>query len=119
MLGRAPSGSLEHAVLTVLWDHGDWLTPAQVHERLDVERPVGYATVTTVLIRLFRKDRLTRQKVGHAYAYRPVQSREEFLAGRMDEILAAATDRPAALAHFVDVLTEADRAEVRRYLDGQ
>lgn len=118
MLKRAPAGSLERAVLTVLWQHGGWLTPADVHERLEVPRPVGYATVTTVLVRLWRKGRLDRQKSGHAYAYHPRQTQEEYVAERMDEVLAAASDRRAALAHFVEALSDAERAEIHRSLGG-
>lgn len=115
---RAPAGSLEHAVLTALWDHGGWLTPAEVHERVDVARPITGATVTTVLVRLYRKGRLERRKSGHAFAYHPVQTREEFVAQRMDEILTVAGDRQAALAHFVRALSAADRQEIQRSLEG-
>lgn len=103
----------------MLWDHGDWLTPGEVHERLDLARPVGYATVTTVLVRLWHKGRLERRKVGHAFAYHTCQTREEFVAQRMDEILGAAADRPAALAHFVEALSEDDRDEIQRRLGGR
>ena len=119
MLKRAPAGSLEQAVLNALWDDGGWLTPGDVHGRLDLERPVGYATVTTVLVRLWRKDRLERRKVGHAYAYHPRQTREQHVAQRMDEILGAAADRTAALAHFVEALSEDDREEIQRRLGGR
>jgi predicted transcriptional regulator len=118
VLKRAPAGSLEHSVLTVLWDRGDWLTPGEVHERLDLPRPVGYATVTTVLVRLWRKGRLERRKAGHAFAYHVRQTREQFVAQRMDEILAVAADRPTALAHFVEALSDADRDEIQRRLGG-
>jgi predicted transcriptional regulator len=116
VLKRAPAGSLEQAVLSALWDDGGWLTPAQVHERLDLERPVSLATATTVLVRLWRKGRLERQKSGHAFAYHPHETREQFVAQRMEQILEVATDRPAALAHFVEALGEEDRNEIQRRL---
>ncbi len=118
MLRRAPAGSLERAVLTVLWDDGGWLAPSDVLARLEVARPVGQATVTTVLVRLWRKGRLERRKTGRSFAYHVRQTREQFLAGRMDEILAAAADRPAALAHFAAGLSDEDRAELARRLGG-
>jgi predicted transcriptional regulator len=119
MLKRAPAGSLEHAVLTVLWDHGGWLAPGEVHKRLDLARPVSYATVTTVLVRLWRKGRLERRKAGHAFAYHAQQTREQFVAQRMDEILAVASDRSTALAHFVEALSADDRNEIQRRLGGR
>lgn len=119
MLRRAPSGSLERAVLTVLWDDGGWLAPGDVHARLDVARPVGLATVATVLVRLWRKGRVERRKAGRSFAYHVRQSRELFVAERMDEILAAAGDRRAALAQFASRLSDEDRAELRRRLGGE
>jgi predicted transcriptional regulator len=119
VLRRAPGGSLERAVLAVLWDYGGWLPPGEVHARMDPGRPVGLATVTTVLVRLWRKGRLERRKTGRAFAYRALQTREQFVAQRMDEVLAVAADRPAALAAFAAGLSEEDRAELRRRLGGE
>jgi len=102
----------------VLWDDGSWLAPGDVHARLDATRPVGVATVTTVLVRLWHKGRLERRKAGRSFSYLPRQTREQFLAERMEEILAAAADRPAALAHFATGLSDADRAELQRRLGG-
>ena len=118
MLKRAPGGSLERAVLTVLWDDGGWLPPGEVHARMDPGHPVGLATVATVLVRLWRKGRLERRKAGRAFAYRALQTGEQFVAQRMDEVLAVAADRPAALAAFAAGLSEEDRAELRRRLGG-
>lgn len=119
MLRRAPGGSLERAVLAVLWDDGGWLPPGEVHARMDPGRPVGLATAATVLVRLWRKGSLERRKTGRAFAYRARQAREQFVAQRMDEVLAVAADRPAALAAFAAGLSEEDRAELRRRLGGQ
>ena len=102
--------------MTVLWDAGGWLSPAGVHERLETARPVGYATVTTVLVRLWRKGRLERHKNGHAFDYRARQTREQFVAERINEVLGIATDRRAALAQFVEALSAEDRKEVQRRL---
>src|SRR5260370_414839 len=80
VLRRAPGGSLERAVLAVLWDDGGWLPPGEVHARMDPGRSVGLATVGTVLVRLWRKGRLDRKKAGRAFAYRALQTHEQFVA---------------------------------------
>ncbi len=116
MLRRGAPGSLEQAVLETLWDHGGWLTPGEVHDRLDVAHPLGYTTVMTVLVRLWRKGRVERQKTGRAFAYRPRASREQSVAERMEAILAAAADRPVALGHFIERLDDAERAQLQRML---
>ena len=119
VLRRSPPGSLEHSVLEVRWDGGGWLTPGQVHERLATGRPLGYTTVMTVLVRLWRKGLVEREKTGRSFSYRPTSSREESVAERMEAILAAAADRPAALGRFIERLNDAERAQLRRLLGGR
>ncbi len=116
MPAKLRMGELETAVMDLLWDRGGWLTPGEVHVVLSAERPLAYTTVMTILVRLWRKGRLERQRDGRAYAYRPVMSREEHAAARMGEVLAGLNDRPAALSHFVQALGPADRAQLRRVL---
>ena len=116
VLKRAAPGSLERAVVEVLWSDGGWLTPAQVHAGLDDAHPVGYTTVMTVLVRLWRKGRLERHKSGRSFAYRPRQTREHYVAERMEEVLAAAADRPAALCQLIGRLGAAERAQVEKLL---
>ena len=116
VLRRRPPGSLEQSVLEVLWDGDGWLTPGQVHERLATGRALGYTTVMTVLVRLWRKGLVEREKTGRAFSYRPTSSREESVAERMEAILAAAADRPAALGRLIERLDDAERAQLRRLL---
>jgi predicted transcriptional regulator len=115
-VARLPMGELEATVMDVLWDRGGWLTPGEVQDVLADERKLAYTTVMTILVRLWRKGRLERRREGRAFAYRPLQSREEYAAGRMREMLAEVGDRPAALARFVEDLPPADRAQLRRVL---
>ena len=115
-MARLAMGELEAIVMEILWSRGGWLTPGDVHETLGEHRDLAYTTVMTILVRLWRKGRLDRQRDGRAYAYRPLQTREEYAASRMEQMLLAAADRPAALAHFVDTLDTADRDQLRRML---
>ena len=112
-------GELEAAVMDVLWDRGGWLTPGDVHEALAATRPLAYTTVMTILVRLWRKERLRRQRDGRAYAYQAVLTREEQAAARMGEVLVSVSDRPKALAFFLDSLAPTDRAQLRRILKKQ
>ncbi|MDQ3353045.1 MAG: BlaI/MecI/CopY family transcriptional regulator [Actinomycetota bacterium] len=112
-------GELEASVMDVLWDRGGSLTPGEVHQVLGAERPLAYTTVMTILVRLWQKGRLDRQRDGRAYAYRPRQSREQHAAARMGQVLVSARNRPAALAQFVDALSATDRAQLRRVLQGR
>lgn len=110
-------GELEAAVMEVLWDGGGWMTPGEVHGILGRQRTLAYTTVMTILYRLYEKGRLDRQRDGRAYAYRPLQTREDYAASRMERLLDDAKDRPAALASFVGSLADEDRAQLRRLLN--
>ena len=117
-MARLPVGELEAAVMDVLWDRGGWLTPGEVQAALAGEHTLAYTTVMTILVRLWNKGRVQRQRDGRAFAYRPRRTREEHAAERMGELLTGAKDRPLALSHFVDDLSPDDRAQLRRMLRG-
>jgi predicted transcriptional regulator len=111
---RRQRGELERAVLEVLWDHGGWLTPAEVRDRLEAD--LAYTTVVTVLRRLFDKKLVAREVDGRAHAYRPHSNREEYAAEAMAQVLADVRDPVTALNHFVESLGEDDRRQLSRLL---
>ena len=111
---RRQRGELERAVLEVLWDHGGWLTPAEVGDGLEAD--LAYTTVMTVLRRLFDKGIIDRRADGRAHVYHPHRTREEQAAAAMAELLAGARDPATALNHFVNTLGEDDRRLLSRLL---
>jgi predicted transcriptional regulator len=113
---RLGQGELEATVMDILWDDGGWLTAGDVLGVMSNKRPISYTTVMTILVRLWRKDRLLRQPTGRAFAYRPTLTREEHAASRMSEILVAVKDRRTALSLFAGNLTVRDQKELRRLL---
>jgi predicted transcriptional regulator len=115
---RRPMGELEGAVMNLLWDQGGWMTPGEVHAGLQ-DPALAYTTVMTVLVRLWQKGRVERQRDGRAYAYHPLVTREQYTAARMEELLATARNRSAALSHFLDAIDPADRDQLRRLLKQQ
>lgn len=116
MGAKLSMGQLEAQVMGVLWDHGGWMTPGEVHAVLERERALAYTTVMTVLVRLCRKGRVERERDGRAFAYHPVQTREQYAAERMRELLAGAGDRAEALVHFVGSIDGTERDQLRRLL---
>jgi predicted transcriptional regulator len=103
---RRQSGALEAEVLAALWAADEALTPGEVLERIN--GGLAYTTVMTTLIRLQDKGVVTRDRVGRAYAYRPVIEEAELAATRMRELLDAGGDREAVLARFVGTLSAAE-----------
>jgi predicted transcriptional regulator len=107
--------------MEVLWarvdaGHGA-ATAREVGRALADERDLAHTTVMTVLDRLAKKGFLHRERDGRAWRYRPVASRESYVAELMLGALDLTGDRDAALAHFARSVS-GDEAEVlRRALD--
>lgn len=105
-------GALEREVLSLLWASKTPLIPAEVAARLD--SPPAYTTVMTILTRLWRKDLLSREPRGRAFAYAPLITEGEYAARQMRVSLEAASDREEALSHFVGTLTKREERALRR-----
>ena len=119
---RRAAGSLEAAVLNVLWEVGEPLNPAQVRERLIARGDAGadepaYTTVVTVLSRLHEKNALARERDGRAYRYAPVADETGLAARRLSAMLDAAKDRRAVLSKFVRDLSDNDEQLLRAVLE--
>lgn len=106
-------GDLEAQVMRRIWARREPVTVRDVLGDLQPERPVAYTTVMTVMDNLRKKGWLRRQAAGRAYQYEPLVSAEEYSAALMRQALAASSDRPAVLMHFIEELSadEADALE--------
>ena len=103
-------GELELVVLGHLWDSG----AADVHEThaaVGTERGISTNTIGSTLERLFRKGLLEREKVSHAYRYRPALDRNTFRARRVVEAAGGLEylGKNGLLAAFVDLVADSDR----------
>ena len=119
---RRAAGTLEAAVLEVLWEAAQPLNPAEVRERLILRREAAadepaYTTVVTVLTRLHEKKALARERDGRAYRYTPVADETGLAARRLSAMLDAAKDRRAVLSKFVRDLSDNDEQLLRAVLD--
>ena len=94
------------------------MTPRQVHGILvSRKQALAYTSVTTILVRLWKKGMLERAAVGRAFAYQPTASRDAWTAQRMAEILRQSTDPRAALTHFAQSIDRRQANELRDALD--
>jgi predicted transcriptional regulator len=105
-------GELETAVMRVVWGSPEPVTVREVHRAL-AHRSLAYTTVMTVLDRLWRKRFLRRNARARAYQYSPTVSEAQYTAQLMHGVLAQASDRAGALAHFVRGMSEGDETELR------
>ena len=98
-------GDLEVQVMRTIWARGEPVTVRDVLGDLQAQRPLAYTTVMTVMGNLRKKGWLRRHDEGRAYRYEPLVSAEEYSAALMRQALAASTDRPAVLMHFLGDLS--------------
>lgn len=109
-------GQLEREIMDQVWRAGGPVTGRQVVDELRRTRPVAYTTVLTIMDRLTVKGVLTRRRAGRAFLYEAVQSREEYTAAVMREILDSAENPRAVLLHFLRQIPPEDAAELHGVL---
>lgn len=109
------SGGLESEVLATLWALGEPATPADVRQALDTS--LAYTTVMTILVRLWEKGLVEREKVGRAYSYAPCVSDAHLTAERMHAQLETSSDKRAALSEFVGSLSESEERLLRQLIE--
>lgn len=110
-------GTLEAAVMEVLWAADSPLSVRAVRERLSTGRELAYTTVMTILDNLHRKGFALRALDGRAYLYEPAQSREEAATAAIREILAEVNDPGAVLLHFARTVTDIESRALRSGLN--
>jgi predicted transcriptional regulator len=103
-------GTLELRVLDAVWRRGGEVAVRDLQSEFS---NLAYTTLMTTMDRLHRKGVLERRKIGRAFAYRAVSSREElesgFVTRALQPLLRGAAAEPI-LSFFVE--------EVSRHDDG-
>jgi len=105
-------GALEREVMAVVWAAGE-ISVREACGRLGSS--VAYTTVMTTMDRLFKKRLLARRKVGQAFVYRAVATRDELedviAAEVVDSLLRRHADEPLpVLSSLVDAVSDRDRS---------
>ncbi|MFI6320890.1 BlaI/MecI/CopY family transcriptional regulator [Nonomuraea sp. NPDC050556] len=95
-------GSLERAIMDVLWDAKGPLLVRELLVELNghLDKALAYTTVQTVAERLLKKGLLTRKPYRNAFRYSAARTRDEHVSQLMLEALEASTDRTPVLARF-------------------
>lgn len=70
-------------LMNILWDKGK-ATVQQIHDVLADPKP-AYTTTLTVMQILTKKGIVDFDRVGKAYVYKPVLSREDYIGGFMND----------------------------------
>ena len=102
-----------------LWAADRPLSVREVYEDLRPARSNAYTTVLTVMVNLHQKGWLRREMRRRAYFYEPLQSREEYSAELMREVLNQSTNRSATLLNFLGRLPASEAAALRKALSDE
>jgi predicted transcriptional regulator len=101
-------GALELRVLEALWRRGGEVAVRD----LQPEFPgAAYTTLMTTMDRLHRKGVLARRKIGRAFVYRPISTRQELESGFVTRALQPLLQGPGAqpiLSFFVEEVSRQD-----------
>lgn len=114
LAARRRSGELEADVLAALWASPEPMVPADVQAAVGGD--LAYTTVMTILVRLHDKGVIEREKVGRAYAYRPVVEETTVVADQVRRLLERGNDRTAVLQGLIDGLDTDDARALRDML---
>ena len=101
-------------MLAALWAAEGALVPAAVQARIGGD--LAYTTVMTILARLYEKGVIERERVGRAYAYRPVVAEAAVVADHVRRLLERGNSRTAVLQGLVDGLDPSDEQVLRDLL---
>ncbi|TGY88212.1 BlaI/MecI/CopY family transcriptional regulator [Marinicauda algicola] len=107
--GELQLGDLEIATLEEVWRAGDG-DARSIHAKIGAGRGNTLQTIQSTLERLHRKGLLARERVGHAYVYTPIESRDAVMARLIEGSLNRFSDGrgDGLLAAFAGYASKAD-----------
>lgn len=110
---RQTLGDLQHAIMAVLWQHGE-ATTAQVHDALREERGLAFTTIATMLRKMEDKGVVAHRADRRQFVYRPAVSEDQVRRSMVGELVERlfGGDPTALVAHLVSE-NEIDAGELR------
>jgi len=109
-------GELELEVMRIIWARRT-VTVRDVLAVVTVTRPLAYTTVMTIMNRLVEKALLSVEKAGKTHRYHAAQTREEFEAQTVGQVVQSLIDDfggELAISQFVEKLSAVDPNQLAR-----
>ncbi len=102
------------AIMKALWEHGE-ASVARIQELLEIDPPLAYSTVATVLSRMERKGLVTHRSVDRQYLYRAAVSRDEAGQTMVEEVVRRICDgSPSQLVNHLLETDQVSASELQR-----
>jgi predicted transcriptional regulator len=111
-------GELEKAVLHFLWESPE-VDAKTVFAHFEKQRGGTLNTIQSTLDRLYKKKLLLRNKSGHAFQYRPAQSKSAFLGLLINNVTKDFIDdeQSSLVAAFASVSSDISDDELDQLAD--
>ncbi len=95
-------GDLQHAILSVLWQHGE-ASVADVHQQLEEERGLALTTIATMLTKMEARGIVGHRTEGRRFIYQPRVSESEVRQSMVSDLTARffAGDAAALVSHLL------------------
>ncbi|MFJ7364400.1 BlaI/MecI/CopY family transcriptional regulator [Peribacillus frigoritolerans] len=108
-------GPLEANIMEYLWDKDEQSIKA-VQQSLELDKPINFNTVMTVMNRLVEKGILEKRSEGRLSLFRPVQSKEEFLEEQSKKLTENLLDEfgGSVISHMLDAMKDADQGLIEK-----
>lgn len=102
------------AIMKVLWEHGE-ASVAEIRERLPVDPPLAYSTVSTVLSRMEQQGLVRHRCEDRQYLYSPAVTQDEAGQTLVEEMVRRICDgSPSQLVNHLLESEQVDAAELKR-----
>jgi predicted transcriptional regulator len=109
-------GQLEAVVMDRVWNRSEVTTVRDIFDELATSRQIAYTTVLSTMDNLHRKGWLARERVGKAYRYWPVMTREKHSAELMRAAFTSGGDADLVLTFFLEQMSKQESAELQAAL---
>ncbi|KOR82901.1 transcriptional regulator [Bacillus sp. FJAT-22058] len=108
-------GPLEANIMEYLWEKDEQSIKA-VQQSLELDKPINFNTVMTVMNRLVEKGILEKRSEGRLSLFRPVQSKEEFFEEQSKKLTENLLDEfgGAVISHMLDAMKDADQGLIEK-----
>ncbi|MBT2666966.1 BlaI/MecI/CopY family transcriptional regulator [Peribacillus simplex] len=108
-------GPLEANIMEYLWGK-DEQSIKSVQQSLELDKPINFNTVMTVMNRLVEKGILEKRSEGRLSLFRPVQSKAEFLEEQSKKLTENLLDEfgGAVISHMLDAMKDADQGLIEK-----
>ncbi|MEF3309422.1 BlaI/MecI/CopY family transcriptional regulator [Paenibacillus sp. GYB004] len=109
-------GSLEARIMELMWNSMEKTSIRHIHETLNLESPISFNAVMTVLNRLWEKGILHKDSQGQGRTktsyFLPLQTKEQFLAEKTREVTQGLIKEfgDVVVNHLIDTIEDVDPA---------